>query len=730
MIRRPRFRNFAHVRVFPPDLVFLLTESGYELLESRLYALLAPLIDGRNTAEDMARRLEGKAGIIDVRWGLSKLEEAGAVVEADGGDRPDLEAFWDEIGCAPSAARQRLRCAAVAVYAFGACSPGPMAKVLASTGIEVSEEDGVPAVVLTDDYLRPELEEFNRRRWAARVPWMMVKPCGSMPSLGPIFAPPGMACWACLAARLRETRVRRIWCEGAQPEPLCGPAPASYERVVLHLAGVQALRWIAEDSGAATLPDLVTVAPATLRLNAHRIVPREGCPVCGSPGPPPPPRPVTPESRAKAYIADGGHRAAAPDATFNRLAHHISPVTGIVRTLDRLEDGSGAGLVHVYIAEHNFSLGFDGRDLWRWSISRKSAGKGMTREQARASALCEALERYSGLYRGAEPRVRATFRELGEEAVHPCSLLNFSRAQYAERAAWNRRETDFNWIPRPFDEDREIEWARVWSLTGGRFRYVPLAYCYYGCARFADDDVCRADSNGCASGASLEDAILQGFLELVERDAVALWWYNRIRRATVDLDSFGWPYFRAIRAHYRSLGRRLWALDITSDLGIPAFAAASSDNAAHDLIVGFGAHFDAPLALSRALAEMNQFLPLAIEGRGKRLVGDDPRECEFLFPGKENEPLGKDSFPSCVREDLRDDVLAAVEIARGHGLEVLALDQTRSDVGLPVVKTIVPGLRQFWARFGPGRLYSVPVEMGWAPEPTTEERLNPVHLAL
>ena len=54
------------------------------------------------------------------------------------------------------------------------------------------------------------------------------------------------------------------------------------------------------------------------------------------------------------------------------------------------------------------------------------------------------------------------------------------------------------------------------------------------------------------------------------------------------------------------------------------------------------------------------------------------------------------------------------------------LDQTRPDIGMPVARTIVPGLRHFWARFAPGRLYDVPVKMGWREAPTAEKDLNPI----
>ena len=63
-------------------------------------------------------------------------------------------------------------------------------------------------------------------------------------------------------------------------------------------------------------------------------------------------------------------------------------------------------------------------------------------------------------------------------------------------------------------------------------------------------------------------------------------------------------------------------------------------------------------------------------------------------------------------------------------MEVLVLNQTRPDIELPAVKVIVPGLRHFWARFGPGRLYDTPVDMGWLPKALDESELNPIPLFL
>jgi ribosomal protein S12 methylthiotransferase accessory factor len=98
----------------------------------------------------------------------------------------------------------------------------------------------------------------------------------------------------------------------------------------------------------------------------------------------------------------------------------------------------------------------------------------------------------------------------------------------------------------------------------------------------------------------------------------------------------------------------------------------------------------------------------------------------YLVPDPSAKPKVYADYPKYCSSDLKQDVLTCVEIAASRGLETLVLDQTRPDIGLSVVKVIVPGLRHFWARFAPGRLYDVPVQMGWLPAPLTEEQLNPI----
>ena len=75
-------------------------------------------------------------------------------------------------------------------------------------------------------------------------------------------------------------------------------------------------------------------------------------------------------------------------------------------------------------------------------------------------------------------------------------------------------------------------------------------------------------------------------------------------------------------------------------------------------------------------------------------------------------------------DSVREQVEACVEVAARAGLDFLVVDQTRPDVGVPVVRVLAPGLRHFYKRFAPGRLYDVPVRMGLLDKPLSEGEVD------
>jgi ribosomal protein S12 methylthiotransferase accessory factor len=450
-------------------------------------------------------------------------------------------------------------------------------------------------------------------------------------------------------------------------------------------------------------------------------------------------KPIVFERRPKSDSTDGGHRAQNPEQVIERYRDQISPISGVVKSVDRIPVADTS--LWVFMAGQNLARKTHSFQYLERGLRSSSCGKGMSETQARASAIGEAIERSSGVFQGDELRRRGRFDEFCGDAIHPKDCLLYSDRQYEYRHLWNLGPSNFRAVLEPFDENWSIDWSPVWSLTAGKPRWLPTQYLYYGYPAGDSPWSGHADSNGAAAGSTLEDAVLQGFCELIERDAVAIWWYNRLRRPGIDLDSFSEPYLDRLRQTYASMGREVWALDLTSDFGIPTIVALSRamDSETEDILFAFGAHLDPRVALLRAMNEMNQFLTALVPGSDgiSRSTNADEELMNwwrvatlenqpYLVPDDRTPARCPDSWPRQSSDNLADDLALCRRLVEERNMEFLVLDQTRPDVGMPVVKVIVPGMRHYWARFAPGRLYDVPVTLGWQSHRTEEEDLNPI----
>jgi ribosomal protein S12 methylthiotransferase accessory factor len=744
MLNRPRFHPHFHVEVMPGEGVYLLSASRQAVLRGRLYELVTPWLDGR-TAQDVCTQLRGTASPAAVYYALAQLERKDYLCEEEEALPAGQAALWSSQQVAPGTAAQRLAERPVVVRALGV-DPGPFLDLLRSLSVRVADE-GAADVVLTDSYLRSELQACNAAALQSGRPWLLVKPWGRQVWIGPQFQPGKTACWECLAQRLHANSPVATYLQGrnghaAVVDDRAG-TPATLQ-IAWGLAANAIASWVVRGE----LPELAgqvqTLDVPSWRLQSHALIRLPFCPACGRADEAGPFRPPVLEGRTKTFTRDGGHRVVAPEETLARYSSHVSPITGAVPMLERAAPASD-GVLHVYVAGNNVARPHGNLAELRSDLRTLNAGKGISDVQARASALCEGLERYSGVFRGDEPRRRARLRDLGGSAVPLEDCLLFSERQYRERDARNAARSRFSFIPVPFDPEADLEWSPVWSLTSREVRYLLTAFCYYDYPQPEERTYCMACSNGNAAGNTLEEAVLQGFLELVERDAVALWWYNRVRRPGVDLVSFAEPYLGRLRAFLLEHGREFWAIDLTADLGIPVFTSICrrTDGPPEQIVLGFGAHLDPRVALLRAVTEMNQMLSSPLLAPEGKELGDqtaDPETARWLqtattanqpyLLSADGPPRTAASYPQAWADDLSEDIRACQARVEQAGMEMLVLEQTRPEVGLPVAKVIVPGLRHFWARFAPGRLYDVPVRLGWLPRPLAEEELNPVPMFL
>ncbi|HAX77656.1 MAG TPA: adenylate cyclase [Cyanobacteria bacterium UBA11372] len=733
MIRQPRFKHCFHIEVVEPEGVFLLWEQEPIFLTGKIYQKLAPLLDGSRTVQELVNLLADAASAPEVYYALMRLEQKGYIVESDNSISPEAAAFWESLPIDNQSVSDLQSTGEVAVTTFGNIPTELFISSLESLNLRVNQQ-GKYQVVLTDDYLRDELASFNQKALQLQQPWMLVKPVGTVVWIGPIFHPGKTGCWECLAQRLRANRPVDAFIQQRKGKPSFFPtakaALPSTLQTAFGLAATEVAKWIAQAESQQLETQVVTLNLRSLEMLSHQLVRRPQCCSCGQAelyAPTRSPIPINLQSRPKVFVEDGGYRSVTPEETLAKYGHHISPITGVVRTLNRLSPPTHRWN-HTYIAGHNFGLMFDDLYFLRQTIRGRSGGKGKTADQAKASGLCEAIERYSGTFQGDEIRIRASYQDLGDTAIHPHTCLNFSSKQYQNRHVWNAHCLPHQKIPEPFDTTRIIDWTPIWSLTDQTFKYLPTAYCYYGYPRSQSPD-CWADSNGAAAGNNIEEAILQGFLELVERDSVCLWWYNCLQRPGVNLASFDDPYIQGLQEYYRTIERLIWVLDVTSDFGIPTFVAISStcDRKVSQLLFGFGAHFDAKIAITRALTEVNQALPpvlTAREANHNELAQTTIEDSPYLLPDPTLPEKIYFDYPQFWHQDLRDDVFTCQKTIEKKGMSMLVLDQTRPDLNLNVVKVIVPGMRHYWRRLAPGRLYNVPVQLGWLVEPLPEEKLN------
>jgi ribosomal protein S12 methylthiotransferase accessory factor len=727
--------NFT-VYLLPPDVVCLYSEDRKFFLHGALYCAVASAVgkSGKSRRE-LVRELARDFPSDKIEEALKRLEERRYLVPASppssAPSSGTVAAYWTSLGLSPEIVETNLRNCRLRVQAIDVQGATELAAALSGLGAHVVKTSPDLTITLVNDYLERKLAELNQQRVSDKMPWLLVQPSGVFPLVGPMLSPGDTACWTCLFDRMIRNREVKGFLDRASALPVAVSPLArnTFGQSAIQFAAVEIVKAVASGFRTDLRDHIVSFDLLGSAIARHYVPKRPQCPTCGNKklrNPRRAPEPIELGAGAKLVMTSGGYRTVSSRTTVARFRRHVSPLTGVVTRLERIE--ADLPMNTNFFAQHNFSAPAHTVDQLRSGLSGGSFGKGSTAEQGEASALMEAIERYSGIFQGDEIRVKRRFTEFAPgDAMLANDIQLYSDAQL--QAGHQHAADDSHPVPETVDPTAKIEWSPVWSLRDKRFKYLPTSFLYFfyrGPAAF------HADSNGCAAGNTREEAIVQGFLELVERDAYAIWWYNRLRRAEVDLSQFSDSYVQDVKTQFAEAGRKLWVLDITSDLGVPAYVAIMHwmKDGQENIEFGSGAHFDRRIALLRALTELSQFLSIGLMGGGSgekpSLDGVTPlrlQEYPFLIPA-DNPIVGLASSLK-VHDNTRDQVEACVDIAGRAGLDFLALDQTRPDVEVPVVRVIVPGLRHFYRRFGPGRLYDVPVKQGLLDRPLPESELTP-----
>ncbi len=405
------------------------------------------------------------------------------------------------------------------------------------------------------------------------------------------------------------------------------------------------------------------------------------------------------ESRRK-HGPLGTHRVM-PAAETVRRVKPFMPVIGVTRVADTT--GLDTLGMPVYSAIRPDDAGLDGISVYN--------GKGLTKADAHAGAMMEAIERYCAeSWPGdhqAGTREEITRRNPGMRVMDPATMRLQQQGHY--------------------DEATELEWAQGWDLLREEPVWLPLAMIlapYHGPGR----GVWYASSNGLASGNTLEEAVCHALAELIERDAytIALVRAELVPRVraylerlatgraqppggidrslfpSVRLDTLPPEARRLVTAAKRD-GNEVWLRDITSDLGIPAFVASMrrwEPDGAEFAAGGFGCHPNAMIAAIRAITETAQGRNVQIQGAredAKAVPATAPSAQRVLWCRDADTWTDFADIPSHVHGDILDDITLMLGRLKDAGVtEVYAADLSRPPIPATVVRLIIPEMESWF----------------------------------
>lgn len=348
------------------------------------------------------------------------------------------------------------------------------------------------------------------------------------------------------------------------------------------------------------------------------------------------------------------------------------------------------------------------------------SGWGTTVEQALQGCLYEADETHFAQIIPKGRILRSCANAIHERVVEPPGILLFSEEQYDRREAGNRQPR--NMVPARWDRSAPEDWILSDDKLGTEQAWVPAGLCFLGYdSGGKQSSLPAADSNGLALGINPTDAAMSALLELIERDATSIWWYNRLVLPRIDPKSTASDIVSSYEDWLRQQGRELRLLRLTLDLAVPIVAAISSDRSGRCPAMGFAAGASWSAAATRAVGELAQceanlaLLSQQAQQQGTTRFTPGARQ---LYRWHQETDLGLYPYlqgggPACADEATLD-YASCVKLCHERNLEVFAVilmqDEQRS-----LVRMFAPGLRSTKPRFGPGRLYSVPATLGLKP---------------
>lgn len=318
-----------------------------------------------------------------------------------------------------------------------------------------------------------------------------------------------------------------------------------------------------------------------------------------------------------------------------------------------------------------------GKDALEAIGTKKQMGKGSTPQQAEASAVMELAERFS-LFTFSKNRrnfLVDRYRNLGGRAI-PFEMI--ARSVHDETEEAEIAKEVFSRLP--------LQWTWAYDLTRRKNVLVPFNW-FYTINEF----------NGSSAGNGVEEALIQGICEVVERHVSSIVSRNSLRTPSIAGDSITDPVALDMMEKFGKAGVRLFMNDFSLDTGIPSVSVLAYDPStfpqSSEMVWTAGTSPDPHKALIRALTEVAQ-LAGDFSTHSNYVASGLPKlksidEAAFVMnPGKQ---VRIRELPDLRNRNMKVEVENCVAALRGRSFPVLAVDITHPRLGVPAFYTIIPG---------------------------------------
>ncbi len=318
-----------------------------------------------------------------------------------------------------------------------------------------------------------------------------------------------------------------------------------------------------------------------------------------------------------------------------------------------------------------------GKDAAAVTGTKKQMGKGGTPQQAEASAVMELAERFSFFSFARNPAnfFTGTYARVKDKAI-PFEMI----------AQSVHDESDDLPVSRKIFENLPLKWTWGYNLTRQQEVLIPFDW-FFAINEF----------NGPSAGNCVEEALIQGICEIVERHTSSVISQNKLKVAAIRPESVTDPLVLEMFKKYKNIGVRLYLSDFSLDTGIPTVGALAYDPvtfpALSEIVWTAGTTPDPQKALSRALTEVAQ-LAGDFNTASNYVASGLPKfttveEADYVInPGRE---VNIDDLPNLSSDNLKTEILNCLGALNRINMQVLVINTMHEQLNIPAFYTIIPG---------------------------------------